>query len=363
MTTVFDAHGHCFPPLGEDRGHMADRIAEHLYHERFREGIRRRRDNVRIDDPLLQGEGDGISWLPEVDFRMGPLGQVEFTHEGQEYYYQWLLPSNHDLSFPPEYLIAHMDHFGVDRAVIQHDHIYGRLDEYLGDCVSRYPDRFVVLAQVDEWVGGQPDQLERVRRQVEEMGFRGVYFSTGGFYRTDFKVGVNDPELEPLWELVARLGVPVHWYAGNNRRPRLEAYRREIVEFTRWAQAHPHIPSVLTHGVNNISMDRKAPDRFSVPEEIITLIGLPNWHLELMLHVMNLDAEFPPYNPELCDVVRKLVQEVGADKLMWGSDMPSCERVVTLGQSMLLFKTQCDFLTQEQRAGILGGNLERLYPQ
>ena len=85
--------------------------------------------------------------------------------------------------------------------------------------------------------------------------------------------------------------------------------------------------------------------------------------MELILHVMNLDADFPPYNPELCDVARMLVQEVGADKLMWGSDMPSCERVVTLGQSMLLFKTQCDFLTQEQRAGILGGNLERLYPE
>jgi predicted TIM-barrel fold metal-dependent hydrolase len=60
-------------------------------------------------------------------------------------------------------------------------------------------------------------------------------------------------------------------------------------------------------------------------------------------------------------VVRTLVEEVGAEKLMWGSDMSACERTVTYSQSMLLFQSRCDFLTAEQRAAILGGNLERLY--
>jgi predicted TIM-barrel fold metal-dependent hydrolase len=61
-------------------------------------------------------------------------------------------------------------------------------------------------------------------------------------------------------------------------------------------------------------------------------------------------------------VVKTLVQELGADKLLWGSDMPSCELVVTYRQSLLLFQTQCDFLTSNQRAAVLGENLSRLYP-
>ena len=40
----------------------------------------------------------------------------------------------------------------------------------------------------------------------------------------------------------------------------------------------------------------------------------------------------------------------------------SCEQVVTYRQSMVLYETQCAFLTSAQRAAILGGNLERLYP-
>ena len=363
MSTVFDAHCHCFPPLGEDRGHMPVRLAEHQYHVRYHgQAIRRARDSARINEPLLAGEKDGISWQPKLDFRIGPFGRLEFTHEGVDYYMQWMPPKMWDMSSPPEYIIAQMDYAGVDRAVLQHDRIYGHLDDFFGDCVRRYPDRFVGLAQVDEWIGGRPEQIDRLRHQVRELGFSGLYFSTGGFFHNDFETGVNDPDLEPLWDLVGELGIPIHWYAANMKRPLAEEYLNELREFIVWGEAHPHVTSVLTHGLNNIFYDNGRPDRFQVPEEIMTLLKFPNWHMELMLHIMNYDAEFPPHNPALCDVLRVLVEEVGTEKLMWGSDMPCCERTVTYKQSMLLFQTQCDFLTPGDRAAIMGGNLERLYP-
>jgi len=81
-----------------------------------------------------------------------------------------------------------------------------------------------------------------------------------------------------------------------------------------------------------------------------------------MLHLMNADAEFSPHSPQLPGVIKTLVESVGADRLLWGSDMPCCERTVTYKQSLLLFQTQCDFLTGDERDLILGGNLERLYP-
>ena len=363
MSIVFDAHSHCFPPLGRDRGIMAKRLAEHQYHVRLHpQGIRRRRDNVRVADPLLAGERDGASWLPKVDFRIGKFGRVEFTHGGEDYYIQWMPPTLWDMSCPPEYVVAQMDYVGVDRAVLHHDRIYGRLDDYLSECVRKYPDRFVALAQVDEWVGGRPDQLERLTHQIRELGFSGLYFSTGGFFHTDFKAGVNNPDLEPLWELVGDLGVPIHWYAGTYRTNILEAWKRETVEFRRWPEAHPGIPSVLTHGLDILAINDGRTDRFEVSRDVIDLLRLPGWHMELMFHLLNSDYEFPPYDPRMQSVVRTLVNEVGADRLMWGSDMPACERTVTYKQSMVLFQSQCDFLDTTERTAILGGNLERLYP-
>ena len=142
----------------------------------------------------------------------------------------------------------------------------------------------------------------------------------------------------------------------------MDCYIEEIIEFHDWAKTHPHIPSVLTHGLENLRIDTESLERFRVPTEIIKLIQSPNWYLELMLHKMSWDSEFPPYNPELYHVVQTLVKEIGAEKLLWGSDMPSCEQVVTYQQSKTLWETQCDFLSNEQRTGILGDNLTRLYP-
>ena len=82
MSVIFDNHAHCFPPLAEDRGIQRRRLAEHQHHVRFHgQGIRRLSDGVRIPEQLLVGEGDGISYLPDVDFRIGPFGRLEFTHD------------------------------------------------------------------------------------------------------------------------------------------------------------------------------------------------------------------------------------------------------------------------------------------
>ena len=361
MAIVFDAHNHCFPPIGQ--GDLDIRLPETQYHVRHAwSRFHRRGDNAPLEDPILLGDDDGISWLPDVDFRFGRFGQVELTHNGDDYFFQLVPASLFDSSAPPEYTIAQMDYAGVDRAVLQSDRIYGRMDDYLGKCVKRYPDRFVALAQVDEWVGGEPEQLARLSRQIEELGFSGLYLPTEGFFHTDFRTNVNSPELDPLWELVAELGIPIHWHAVSRRRPLLGRYIEEIVQFTEWGRAHPEIPSVLTHGLENLRIDVGGVHRFTVPPEILTLLQLPNWHIELMLHKMAFDHEFPPYHPELPRVVRTLVEEVGAHKLLWGSDMPSCEEVVTYRQTQILWRSQCDFLTAAERDGILGENMARFYP-
>lgn len=360
MGIVFDAHNHCFQPLGEayPDEDMADRLREHQYHLRFHaQGIRRLRDNARVDEPLLVGDGDGISWLPEVNFRISAHGRVEFTVDGEDYYIQWMPPGLWDMSCPAAYTVAQMDYVGVDKALLQADHLYGRLDQFHADCVREYPDRLAALGQVEEWRGGEPDQLEWVRHQIEDLGLCGIYFGTQGFYRTDFRMGLNDPSLEPLWNLLAELGVPVFWYVTNMRQPRLAAYLHQVRELTAWARAHPHIPSVLTHGISSINIDRGLA-RFTVPADVIELLQCPNLHVELMLHLMNSDADFPyEWMP---DVVRFLIGHVGYEKLMWGSDMPACERTVTYRQSLRVYQTQCEFLTTQQRDAILGANLERL---
>ena len=364
MTTVFDAHNHIFPPMATGGAFDADCLKETQYHVRFAGpgGFRRVGDNAPLMEPVMEGDGDGLTWLPEVDFRVGANGRVLFTCGGDDYYYHFLGPACADMSATAASTITQMDFAGVDRAVIQHDRVYGRLDDYLAAALREHPDRLVALAQVDEWRGGEPDQLDRLRRQVRELGFSGLYFSTGGFFHVDFSMSVNAAALEPLYQLVAELNIPIHWYLTETRRPRVEVYLRELRELNSWAEAHPGIPCVLTHGLETLRIDMTNPRRFEVPAEIFKLVGRDGWHIELMLHKMLYDHPFPPAHPRAPEIVRELVQNIGAGKIVWGSDMPSCETVTTYRQALVLYGEYCDFLTGPQRQAILGGNLARLYP-
>ena len=68
MAVIFDAHAHCFPPLGLDRGNAQyyDMCsAEHQYHVRFHpQGVRRSSDgslfSQQKQNSILTGEHDGI---------------------------------------------------------------------------------------------------------------------------------------------------------------------------------------------------------------------------------------------------------------------------------------------------------------
>ena len=111
-------------------------------------------------------------------------------------------------------------------------------------------------------------------------------------------------------------------------------------------------------------MLRGKPDsvRYQLPEVMVRLLKNNNWSIELMLHLMASDSPYPPYNPELDKLVENLIDEIGIEKLMWGSDMPACERTLSYKQSLVLYNEKCEFLTEEQTDLIIGGNLERLYP-
>ncbi len=374
MSLVFDAHAHCFPALtsrqpDEDDQDMALRLRAHQYHQHTRGlpasssgvgtgvlskakewGVFRIRDNSQVHDTLMLGEADGQSWMPEVNFRIAPFGRTEFTVDGEDYRIQWLPPNLSDSSFPPELLVAHMDYVGVDRALLQHDRLYGRLDGYLAKCMERYPDRLVALAQVEEWRGGEPDQLERVRHQVQDLGFRGLYFATEGFFVNNFSLGINSPPLEPLWDLVADLGVPIFWLASNQVRPQAESYITEIGDLTEWTENHPHIRSVLTHGF---------PDPKHVHRDLMLLLQSPNTYVELFLLAFTLVEGGEVSRSNVSATTRKLVDELGPEKLLWGSDMPSAERHLPYMRWFDLIRHADDLSTSEQDA-ILGGNLELL---
>jgi predicted TIM-barrel fold metal-dependent hydrolase len=358
---IIDGHAHAFPQLGSASGGQSgelhlDFIQHHVqYHV---QGFRRLADGTPIEGSPLTPRGDGIADMPDVNLHAAECGRLEFTAGGEGYFLQWYPPTLRDMTAPPEMMIAQMDYLGVDKAVLQHDHVYGRLDDYLSQCAKQFPGRFLPLAQINEWSDDIATELDRLDRQIEELGLAGLYFCVEGLAMVDFAFHLDDARFEPLWERVRKLKVPIFWHVYTSQRDRYGTYLDQVRRLDRWAKAHPDIPCVYTHGIETIVL-RPRHERFEIPREMIECLKNPNMHLELMLQLMAPDTEYPYEWAR--PIIKMLRDELGPEKLVWGSDMPAAERTCTYRQSMNYVKLYCDFLSDTDKALFFGGNLERIF--
>ena len=265
---VVDCHGHIFPPLAGACGFPS--AEEHLVHLQRsmhvhgNQPYRRLRDHAvtterplwRADDPSEAGRAK------DVRFRVGRQGRFEWERDGEGYYVQFLPPHMDDLSAPPERMIVEMDYAGVATVVLQNDHIYGNLGEYFAEAARRWPGRFVGLAQVDEPFGYRDAELRTLEDQVRRLGMRGLYFTMTAFFRNGYRLLPDDPAFDPLWQAVARLGLPVFWV--HSATSPAGDYLDEMRRLRRIVERHPAIRHVLVHGVPDRALrGRPGPDRLA----------------------------------------------------------------------------------------------------
>lgn len=249
-------------------------------------------------------------------------------------------PCTGTTSFSAEVALAYMDWVGVDKAILLQSPSYGRQNHYCMEAVYQWPDRFIGFAQVDPTQGEKAaKQLERV---VVDGGLRGLKVEVPCLKasRPEFSI-VGESEML-VWETCEKLGIPLFFH--------LEEGKDQCAE----------IRTLLTE--------------FSKLMVIIGHLGLPpsdGWqdqcrlakHERVLLDIAALPAFFReeeyPY-PSAQECIRWAVSEVGADKIMWGSDAPMLLTCCTYEQTLNLVRTKCSFLTEEQRKLILGGTAERL---
>ena len=352
---IIDAHCHAFPVVGSgEHGELTLKFL-HYHIRRKHRPLWRKDDNTRVDEPLLDGPTDDLNDLPDVNFRIGDHGRVEFTVDGVDYYRQtW--PQLRTMSWSPEQMIAWMDMTGVDIGVLQHDHIYGALNEYYGDCMRRFPGRFIGLAQIREWEGDREEQHEVLERAILEHGNGGLYYHYEGLGMTNYADHIDDAKFEPLWDKIRELGIPVWFVLPTCEADRVPVYLGHVAELDRWAAAHPDIPAVLTHGIGTLGFG-SGEERYQIPDKILTLLRRPNMHIEAIFVF-----KFPEYPfPDAQEVIRRLRDEVGAEKLMVGCDMPFLWFTCTYRQALDYVRLHCDFLSQAEKDLMLGGNVARMF--
>jgi L-fuconolactonase len=248
-----------------------------------------------------------------------------------------------------ERLIAEMDRAGVARALLVQTPWYGDDNRYFVESMRRCPGRFAAVGYFEEPF--EPQAPERLERQYHEEGFRGLRLHLADPWRNApdprIEEGVRAGAADPLFRTARALGVTVQFL---NRIPTHTTIQAVADRF-------PDLAIVVDHlGHPRVG---EAPG-FASSATFFELARRPNVYVKVSNHVMHSRAPYPWQ--DLDDYQRRVVERFGPHRLMWGSNWPMDTPALGYPPRLDAVRAHLPFLTEEERAAILGGTARRLWP-
>ncbi len=361
---LFDGHAYCIPPLDGNgefaspeqlRRHLQQAIAAHY------QPPLRSRDGAPGDNGALMDMSNwpSLDSLKEASFRIARNGRFEWTVDGEDYFKQYFPPSVIDMQYPADRLVAEMDYAGVGKALLHRVPYLGIGNEFIAECVRRFPDRLTGLAHAEEWlVQSEPEQsIAKIDKAVNKGGLSGIQFLPAQMNHYNLNDSWDSPEFQPFWDGIADLKIPVFFTLKERADPKQDSYLNEVKTLLRWMERYPDMTVVLTHGIQwRLFVEG---DRLVFPEEAWAPFDNPNLHLQLMFPIALGNVwEYPML--EVRPTIEECVKRIGADRLIWGTDMPIVMRFWTYRQNIDMFVEHCDFLSAQEMDAIMGGTIARI---
>lgn len=359
---IIDSHAHVFQDWRGPCGHESAAVhLRYLQKGLLRPAARvfRLRDGAEVDMAALFPLGDGTwqSLRDDARFRAGDWGRLLFTVDGEDHAIQYMPVTMRRLEAPPEMLLAHMTSAGVDHCVLHAAMAYGVMNDYNALAQRQHPGRFTGLFHVDEALADTPRWLAEVERARAGLGLRGIYYQLDNFSRYDFRWTFDDARYAPFWERLAALGVVVFFDAGAIPGYDRASYVANMARLDGLMARFPALRWLLVMGppVGFFA----GGGRWDFPPEVDRVYRHDGMRLEVMFPITWGGVWDYPY-PEAQALIRDLRDRYGAEKLVWGSDMPNVQRFCTYRQCLDYVRRHCDFLTGREKDLILGENLRTL---
>ena len=237
-----------------------------------------------------------------------------------------------------EIFLSNMDYAQVTAAVVVQEFIDGLQNDYLADVQKRYPDRFIVCGMADY---RQPGWLKQAKQLIEQ-GFKGIAIPGHRLQTPSGRISLTGPEMMQLFRLMEQKGVFLSIT--------LEDGAVQVPEMEEVIQECPDLKIAVGH---------------------FGMVTVPGWmeqirlarHKNVMIESGGItwlfNSEFYPFQGAV-RAIREAADEVGMDKMMWGSDYPRTITAITYRMSYD-FILKSNELTEQEKEQFLGLNAVKFY--
>ena len=234
-----------------------------------------------------------------------------------------------DGKFTLENLISNIEKSDTERALVWLTPFYEGKEiekylEYVYNATKQYPDKLIGFGWADPTVGVDHAK-DMVKRCIDEYGFYGVKLNGA---QNNYLIDSEELAM-PVIEEIAKRNKPIAFHIGP------DAYENtHPLRAARIAELYPETPIIMIH----MGMDSS--------EMVSSVIREAKTHPNMVL----LGSQTKPEN------VLNAIQELGADRVCYGSDHPF--RIMHVCRAMT--EAVIDELPEEGRRMIMGENLLKI---
>ncbi|NQW18486.1 MAG: amidohydrolase [Chloroflexi bacterium] len=236
-----------------------------------------------------------------------------------------------------EMLLEEMDQYGIDMTVVVQDSSATWDNGYVADEARKHSDRFVGVGLLDPF---DPANATNARYWMTERGLRGFRFHPG-YYD---EASISRPENRAMWDVLVELNAVVQVHMPVSQATQVDEIARE----------YSSVPIILDHMSYPDVSD--APD-FESHAPIFALAQYENVHVKISDTARQSHDEFP--HPAIQVVIKRLVNEFGIERCMWGTGYPGKLRVdngwPSMEEELRFVREGLSWLNEAERDRLLGG--------
>lgn len=251
---------------------------------------------------------------------------------------QMLPPFMTDGRNSAEVFLSNMDYAQVAAAVVTQEFIDGMQNDYLEQVSQLYPDRFFVCGMCEFRKPGFFDQAV----SLAERGFRAIKIPAQRLLLPEGRVWLTGEEMMKMFHLMEERGMilSIDLADGDTQTGEMEEIISECPD--------------LKIAIGHFGMVTR-PGWLAQ----VRLARHPHVRLESGGITWLFNDEFYPFKGAV-RAIREAADEVGFEKLMWGSDYPRTITAITYRMSYD-FVLKSDELTDDEKRLFLGENARRFY--
>jgi len=264
---------------------------------------------------------------------------------------QFMPPYFKKTSFPADVIAELMDFTGIDKAVLLQNPVLGIVNDQVADAIKKYPEKFAGTIQVDPF---DPKAINIIKKYSSNPKHNILKFEMSdswGWSGIHKNLTLENECFIPIWKIASEKNLQIILDPG---RPGNAGYQVEAID--KITDKYKDVTFIIEHlgGMNKENLHLKK--RWL---QMITLGKKKNVYMGITSIGAGLREDFPCR--QALSLLKEAVDIMGAEKLLWGSDLPSNLKYYSYQEMSDMILTYADFLNDTEKTMIMYGNALKVF--